>query len=136
MTDTLSQTRTVTVERDLPFPPDRIWRALTRPELIAEWLMKNDFSAETGHSFTLSGDWGSVDCEVLALEPESRLSYSWAGMGLDTVVTWTLSPTSTGTLLRMEQTGFTPDNPRAYGGARQGWPAYFENLERLLARGA
>src|ERR1700760_2356986 len=109
MSNTSAETRSVIVERDIPYPPERIWRALTQPHLIAEWLMNNDFKPEAGHHFKLTGDWGTVDCRVEAVEPNRTLSYSWAAMGLDSVVTWTLTPTSTGTTLRMEQSGFRPD---------------------------
>lgn len=56
MTDAAPETRTVVVEREFPFPPDRLWRALTQPHLIEAWLMKNDFRPEVGHRFNLRGD--------------------------------------------------------------------------------
>ncbi|MFZ0193572.1 MAG: SRPBCC domain-containing protein, partial [Pseudolabrys sp.] len=122
MTSTATETRSVIVEREIAFPPEKIWRALTQPHLIEEWLMKNDFKPVVGHSFNLRGDWGGVlDCEVLAVEPNKTLSYTWAAYGLESVVTWTLTPTRTGTRLRMEQSGFRPDQAQAYGGARHGW---------------
>ncbi|MGI8932318.1 MAG: SRPBCC family protein [Sphingomicrobium sp.] len=141
MTDTVTEIRSVVVERDIAHPPERIWRALTQPHLIEEWLMKNDFALVVGHRFNLSGDWGGVlDCEVLALEPGRELTYSWdfahadAAYNLKSVVTWTLTPTSTGTHLRMEQSGFRPDQPQAYGGAKAGWQQFFGRLEEVLAR--
>ena len=91
MTDPAAETRSVVVERDLAFPPERIWRALTQPHLIEEWLMKTDFKPVMDHRFNFSGDWGAVDCQVLAIEPNKTLSYTWAGMGLESVVTWTLT---------------------------------------------
>ena len=124
----------VVVERELPYPPEKIWRALTQPHLIAEWLMNNDFKLERGHQFKLSGDWGAVDCQVQAVEPNRTLSYSWDAMGLESVVTWTLTPTSTGTCLRMEQSGFRPDQEQAYQGAKYGWQKFFAALAQLLAR--
>jgi uncharacterized protein YndB with AHSA1/START domain len=128
------ETRSVVVERELPYPPEKIWRALTQPHLIAEWLMQNDFAPVVDHQFRLSGDWGSVDCRVLTIEPHKTLSYSWGAMGLGSVVTWTLSPTPGGTHLRMEQAGFRPDQKQAYGGARIGWQRFFANLEQVLSR--
>jgi uncharacterized protein YndB with AHSA1/START domain len=124
----------VVVERDIDHPPEKIWRALTQPHLIEEWLMKTDFSPAVGHRFDFRADWGSVDCEVLALEPAKTLSYSWDAMGLESVVTWTLTPTASGTRLRMEQTGFRPDQEQAYRGAQFGWPRFFGKLEEVLAR--
>ena len=132
MTDSATETRSVVVEREIPYPPEKIWRALTQPHLIAEWLMKNDFEPVVGRGFSLEAGWGAVDCQVLSVETHRKLSYSWAGRGLGSVVTWTLTPTEAGTRLRMEQTGFRPDQPQAYGGARAGWPRFFEKLEQVL----
>ena len=103
MTDTATETRSVVVERELPHPPEKLWRALTQPHLIEEWLMKNDFKPVVGHRFNLRGDWGGVlDCEVLVVEPNKTLSYTWnfahddAAFNLKSVVTFTLTPTDTG----------------------------------------
>jgi uncharacterized protein YndB with AHSA1/START domain len=134
MTNIATETLSVVVEREIPFAPEKIWRALTQPHLIEEWLMKNDFKPVVDHRFTLRADWGAVDCQVLAVEPNKTLSYTWGAYGLGSVVTWTLTPTSTGTLLRMEQSGFRPDQQQAYQGAKHGWPRFFANMEQLLAR--
>lgn len=137
----MTETRTVVVERDLPHPAAKVWRALTQPHLMAEWLMKNDFAPQVGHRFNLRGDWGGVlDCEVLTLQPERSLSYSWdfdhedPAYKLKSVVTFTLEPTESGTRLRMEQAGFRPDQKQAYGGAHAGWKQFLENLNQLLTR--
>jgi uncharacterized protein YndB with AHSA1/START domain len=141
MNELRTETRSVVVEREIAHPPEKIWRALTQPHLIAEWLMKNDFEPAVGHRFNLRGDWGGVlDCEVLAIEPNNKLSYTWnfthddTAYDLKSVVTFTLTPTSTGTLLRMEQLGFRPDQKQAYGGAKAGWQGFFAKLEQVLAR--
>jgi uncharacterized protein YndB with AHSA1/START domain len=133
--------KTVVVERDITHPPEKLWRALTQPHLIEEWLMKNDFVPRVGHRFNLRGDWGGVlDCEVLVVEPNKELSYTWnfkhddAAFSLESVVTFTLTPTTTGTRLRMEQTGFRPDQKQAFGGAHAGWKQFFEKLDQLLAK--
>ncbi|MBA2589047.1 MAG: SRPBCC domain-containing protein [Alphaproteobacteria bacterium] len=126
--------RSVVVEREIPYPPEKIWRALTQPHLIEEWLMKNDFRPEPGSDFTLRGEWGSVACRVQTIEPNKTLSYSWEAMGLKSVVTWTLKATSGGTMLRMEQSGFRPDQEQAYQGAKHGWQRMFGALEQTLAR--
>lgn len=139
MSHTAPETRSVTVEREIPFPPDKIWRALTQPHLIEEWLMKNDFAPVAGHRFNLRGEWGGVlDCEVLEIEPHKTLSYTWnlahedEAFNLRSVVTFTLTPTRTGTHLRVEQTGFRPNQRQAYGGARAGWPQFLAKLEQVL----
>jgi uncharacterized protein YndB with AHSA1/START domain len=134
MNNTATETRTVVVEREIPFPPEKIWRALTLPHLIEEWLMKNDFAPVVGHGFNLRADWGAVDCKVQTVEPNKTLSYTWGAYGLESVVTWTLTPTSAGTHLRMEQSGFRPDQNQAYHGAKHGWQQFFAKLEQVLAR--
>src|SRR5580692_2047654 len=134
MTDAAIETRTVVVEREIPFAPEKIWRALTQPQLIEEWLMKNDFKPVVGHDFNFRADWGAVDCQVLAVEPNKTVSYTWGAYGLESVVTWTLTPTSAGTRLRMEQSGFRPDQKQAYQGAKYGWQQFFAALEKVLAR--
>ena len=143
MSKTTTEALRVVVEREIPHPPEKIWRALTQPHLIEEWLMKNDFKPVVGHAFKFRADYlpnGALNCEVLGLEPNKTLSYSWGstsdspGFNLTSVVTFTLTPTNTGTHLRMEQTGFRPDQRQAYQGAKMGWPKFLANLERVLAR--
>ena len=141
MTVTANDLRTVVIEREIAHPPEKLWRALTQPHLIAEWLMKNDFAPVVGHRFNLRGDWGGVlDCEVLTVEPHTKLSYTWdfkhddPAFNLKSVVTFTLTPTRNGTHLRMEQTGFRPEQKQASGGARVGWQQFLTKLDELLAR--
>src|SRR3712207_5472742 len=103
MTGTSTQTRSVVVEREIAHPPEKIWRALTQPHLIEEWLMKTNFKPAVDQKFTLSGDWGSVEGRVLEVEVNKTLSYTWEAFGLEGVVTWPLTPPGTGPRLRMEQ---------------------------------
>jgi len=135
-----SETKSVVVEREMPHSPEKLWRALTQPHLIAEWLMKNDFAPVVGHRFNLRGDWGGVlDCEVLVVEPNKELAYTWnhandnPAFSLQSVVTFTLTPTAAGTRLRMEQAGFRPDQRQAFGGANAGWQQMFAKLEQVAA---
>lgn len=135
------ETRSVVVERDFPHPPEKLWRALTQPHLIAEWLMPNDFQPDLGHRFTMRGNWGgTIDCEVLAIEPNRTLTYSWKHVHEDpaydlaSVVVFTLTPIGNGTRLLMEQSGFRPGQKQAYGGARAGWPQFLERLEQVLGQ--
>jgi uncharacterized protein YndB with AHSA1/START domain len=141
MNKVAGETRSVVVEREIPFPPEKLWRALTQPHLIEEWLMKNDFNPVVGHKFKLRGEWGGVlDCEVLEVEPQKTLAYTWdfahddPAYDMKSVVTFTLTPTSKGTHLRVEQAGFRPDQKQAYGGAKAGWAQFFAKLEEVLAR--
>lgn len=125
------ETQSISLEYDLPHPPAKVWRALTEPELLAKWIMNNDMVPQVGHNFTFRMEptqwWdGIVYCEVLELVPEQRLSYTWKGgpanMQIDTVVTFTLTPTASGgTLLALEHSGFVPSNKFAFDGAGQGW---------------
>ncbi len=137
---TVTETRSVVVEREMPHPPEKLWRALTQPHLIEEWLMKNDFAPTVGHRFKLRGEWGGVlDCEVLVVEPNKELAYTWnhvhddAAFNLQSTVTFTLTPTAAGTRLRMEQSGFRPDQRQAFGGANAGWQQMFAKLEQVAA---
>jgi len=139
MKEASGEARAVVVEREIAYPPEKVWRALTQPHLIAEWLMENDFLLALGHRFTFRTGWGGVlDCEVLAVEPNSRLSYRWnfahddLAFALQSVVTFTLIPTDRGTRLRMEQVGFRPDQKQAYGGATAGWRQFLARLEQVL----
>jgi uncharacterized protein YndB with AHSA1/START domain len=141
MSTAAAETRSVVVEREMPHPPEKLWRALTQPHLIEEWLMKNNFKPVVGHRFNLTGEWGGVmDCEVLEVEPNRTLSYTWnfshedAAYDMKSVVVFTLTPTSTGTHLRMEQSGFRPDQKQAFGGAHAGWKQFFAKLEEMLAK--
>jgi|ERR1700693_5847906 len=136
MTNT-APTRSLVIEREVPHPPEKIWRALTQSPLIEEWLMKNDFQPVVGCRFNFRStpvpNWdGVIDCEVLVVEPNSRLSYSWGTMGMESVVAWTLTPTKGGTHVRMEQSGFRSEQDPNYKGAHYGWTKFIGNLERVV----
>ena len=144
MTKSAATTRSIIIEREMPHPPERVWRALTQGALIEEWLMENDFQPVVGHRFNFRATpmphWnGIVDCQVLVVEPNQRLSYSWnasgeeAASGLKTLVIWTLTPTKGGVLLRMDQLGFRPEDETNYQGASYGWQRYIGGLERVAA---
>ncbi|MEO8241563.1 MAG: SRPBCC domain-containing protein [bacterium] len=136
---------TLTITRDLPFPPDRVWRAIATGALMAEWLMPNDFQPVVGHRFQFRAPavahWNGVtDAEVLQVDPPRVLSYSWnssgdeAATGIRTVVTFTLTANGKGTTLRMEQAGFREDQTQNLNGAAYGWQRFLAQLETVLAR--
>ena len=134
----MTATRSLVIEKELPHPVGKAWRALTQGALIKEWLMDNDFQPEVGHKFkfrsTPMPNWnGVIDSQVLVVEPDKKLSYSWNSMGLESVVVWTLVETSGGTLVRMEQSGFRPDQEANYQGANYGWQKFIGGLERVVA---
>jgi uncharacterized protein YndB with AHSA1/START domain len=130
-----SETVSVVVEREMPWPPAKVWKALTQPHLIQEWLMKTDFEPAAGRAFQFVADWGSVDCQVLEIEPPRTLTYSWTAFQVRTVVSWTLTPTDTGTHLRVEQAGFlaAPEYSRFVQGAQHGWTGFLAKLEEVLS---
>ena len=144
MSKPATETRSVVVEREIPHPPEKIWRALTQSPLIAEWLMQNDFEPVVGHKFNFRATpvmgWNGVtDCEVLEIVPLQRLVYSWnasgdqAPDGLKTIVTWTLTPRDQGTHLRMEQSGFRAQDETGYRGMGGGWPRILARLEEVAS---
>src|ERR1700722_16219497 len=107
----MTDTRSLVIEKQLPHPPEKVWRALTEGPLIKEWLMDNAFQPEVGHKFNFNStpvpNWtGIIYSEVLAIEPNKKPSYSWSSMGMANVVIWTLVASSGGTLVRMEHSGF------------------------------
>lgn len=134
MNETAETTRSVVVEREFSHAPEKIWRALTQPHLIAEWLMRNDFVPEVGRRFTLSADWGQVDCKVETIEKDRSLAYRWDTKDLSSVVTWTLVPTTGGTNLRMEQRGFKAEQKSYYQGATVGWRRFIDQLAEVVAK--
>jgi uncharacterized protein YndB with AHSA1/START domain len=138
-----AQSDSIAFEFDLPHSPKKVWRALTDPELLAEWLLPAvGLELEPGAAFTLKKDpappgWdGTVNCRVLEVEVQKKLSYTWVvgDMRIDTVVTFALTPTASGTRLSLVQSGFRPDQKQNFGGARYGWRLMGGKLVDLLAR--
>ena len=125
-------------ETYIPHPPDRVWEALTDPALQAKWWAPGDVRAEVGHRFTMDmGGWGEQRCQVLAVEPQRLLSYTFAEGVLDTTISWRLEPQGEGTLLSFEHAGFDLDSPageRAFRGMEQGWAALLARIEPAIAR--
>jgi len=136
-----SQTEAISFEFDLHHSPEKVWRALTDPFLLAEWLLPVvGFKLEPGAAFTFKTQafpgWdGTVNCRILESETLKMLRYSWVvgDMGLDTEVTFTLTPTASGTRLSLVQSGFKPEQKQNFGGARYGWKMMGGKLVDLLA---
>ena len=135
-----AESNSLALEFDLPHAPEKVWRALTDPKLLAEWLLPViEFKLERGAAFTFKTQpypgWdGIVNCRVLEIEAQRKLSYTWSVPFLDTVVTFALAPTASGTRLSIVQSGFKPDQKREFGGARYGWKMMGDKLVDLLAR--
>jgi len=134
------EAESVSLDLELPHAPQKVWRALTDPVLLAEWLLPViEFKLEPGAAFTFKTQpypgWdGVVNCRMLEIETHRKLSYAWTVPFLETVVTFTLTPTEAGTHLSMVQSGFTPEQKRESGGARYGWKMMGGKLVDLLAR--
>lgn len=133
--------RSLVIERVFSHPQEKLWRALTESTLLAQWMMSNDFEPTVGKKFQFRADpqphWnGVVDCEVVLVDPIDRLKYHWGTGGADSGLQWmvefTLAPTMGGTHVRMEQSGFGPDQTAAYNGANYGWNKMLGGLERVL----
>jgi uncharacterized protein YndB with AHSA1/START domain len=135
-----SQSKTLALEFELKHPPQKVWRALTDPVLLTEWLLPVfDLELVKGAEFTFKTQphpgWdGVVNCKVLEIDEPRKISYAWAVPFLDTVVTFTLAPTPSGTRLSLVQSGFKPEQKQELGGARYGWKMMGERLVELLAR--
>ena len=135
-----AQTQSISFELDLPHAPEKVWRALTDPALLAQWLLPVvDLKLEQGAAFTLKTQpypgWdGTVNCRMVEIEALRKLSYTWSVPFLETVVTFTLTPTASGTRLSLLQAGFKEDQKREFGGARYGWTMMGGRLIDLLAR--
>jgi uncharacterized protein YndB with AHSA1/START domain len=134
-----SQTDFISFEFDLHHAPEKVWRALTEPVLLAQWLLPVvDLALERGAAFTFKAQpqpgWdGIVNCRFVEIEPRRKLSYTWRVGDIDTVVTFTLTPMASGTRLSLVQSGFKPDQARNFGGARYGWRMMSGKLVDLLA---
>jgi uncharacterized protein YndB with AHSA1/START domain len=134
-----SQTEAISFEFDLHHSPEKVWRALTDPVLLTEWLLPViELKLEPGAAFTLKTQpqpgWdGIVNCRFLEIEAHRKLSWRWIVGDIDTVVTFTLTPTASGTRLSLVQSGFRPDQKQNFGGARYGWKMMGGKLVDLLA---
>lgn len=137
MNQSEEQPRSVVIEKIFAHAPEKVWRALTDPALLTQWLLRNDFLPEIGREFQFRnepvGGWdGVIDCRVLALDPLRRLAYSWRAFGLESTVEFTLTRADGGTHLRMEHSGFRTNQEAAYKGAQHGWQRFLGNFEHLL----
>ncbi|MBA2116272.1 SRPBCC family protein [Bremerella alba] len=133
-----SQTETLLFVFDLKHPPEKVWRALTDPELLAQWLLPVvDLRPVPGQAFIFKAPpqpgWdGMVHCRLLEAELHQKISYTWTVGEMDTVVTFTLSQTESGTHVTLMHAGFKPDQKKNFGGARYGWQLMGEKLIELL----
>jgi uncharacterized protein YndB with AHSA1/START domain len=141
-TTDLAQSDTLSFQIDLPHPPERVWRALTDPALLAKWLLPViDFRTDAGTRFKFAAPpqpgWdGTVDCRMIECEPQRKLRYAWVVGDIDTIVTFTIAPAAAHTRLTVVQSGFKPTQPHNFGGARYGWNMMGTQLIELLEREA
>jgi uncharacterized protein YndB with AHSA1/START domain len=134
-----SQNESISFEFDLHHSPEKVWRALTDPALLTEWLLPViELKLEPGAAFTFKTQpqpgWdGIVNCRFLEIEAHRKLSWSWIVGDIDTVATFTLTPMASGTRLSVVHSGFRPDQKQNFGGARYGWKMMGGKLVDLLA---
>lgn len=135
----MTEKATIEITRSIPFPPARVWQALTDPTLLAQWWAAGDVRPEVGHRFTLNmGTFGEQSCRVLEAEPDRLFAYTFGEGWLDTTITWRLEPEDGGTTLTLEHAGFDLESEmgaRAYQGMGGGWPSVLDRLEPALAQG-
>jgi uncharacterized protein YndB with AHSA1/START domain len=135
-----AQTESIAFEFDLHHSPEKVWRALTDPVLLTEWLLPVvELELKPGAAFTFKTQpqpgWdGIVNCRLLEIEAHRKLSWTWVVGDIDTVVTFTLTPTPSGTRLSLVQSGFKPHQKQNFGGARYGWRMMGGRLVDVLAR--
>ena len=135
-----SQNESVAFEFDLPQMPGKVWRTLTDPELLSQWLLPvYGHKLAPGAAFTFKTEpqpgWdGVVDCRMLEVDAERKISWRWVVGDIDTIVTFTLTPTTSGTRLLLVQSGFRPEQKQNFGGARYGWKMMGGRLIELLGR--
>lgn len=134
------QTQAISFEFDLPHPLEKVWRALTTPELLTEWLLPVvDYKLEPGQTFAFRAPpqpgWdGAVNCRILEIDAHRKLTYAWVVGDIDTVVTFTLTPDGPSTRMTIVQSGFKPNQKQNFAGARYGWAMMGERLVGVLAR--
>jgi len=144
-----SDPQQIVVDEVFHHAPETIWRALTNGTLMGRWMMQpTGFAPEVGNRFTFqtkaAGLWdGIIECQMLEVVPNQRLSYAWRGghadnVGygslLDTIVTFTLTSVGVGTRLRVVHAGFVlPVNDTAYQNMSQGWKKVVHNLSTVVA---
>jgi uncharacterized protein YndB with AHSA1/START domain len=131
--DAVIEDNVVIQEVEYPVEAERVWRALVDPIELAQWLMPNDLVPVVGGRFYMECEpVGRIEAEVLEVDPPRRLVCKWAGSFGDTVVSFVLTPVSTGTRLRVEHRGWTEDNAAARDQFNSGWPEKVAALSRLL----
>lgn len=114
-------------------PIDKVWDALTHSDTLAQWVMENNFKPIVGYKCQFRNEDIDliVDSEVLVVDKPNKLSYTWVGGPIDTIVTWTLKQKGEITYLHLEQTGFEKAD-QAFNGAKYGWAYKIEELKKAL----
>jgi len=115
-------------------PINKVWDALTNSDTLAQWVMENNFKPIVGYKCQFRNVEIDliVDSEVLVVDKPYKLSYTWVGGPIDTIVTWTLKEENGTTYLHLEQTGFETEDVQAFNGAKYGWAFKIEELKKVL----
>jgi len=148
MTET-TEKRSIVAEADMPYPIEKVWRALTDSECIALWFMKNDLVPEFGHKFTLRSRpierWdGEFQCQVLEVEENQKISFAWKGghpelkafgRYIDTMATWTIAANPDGgTHVRFDHDGFDTceESNGCYEAMSKGAQSIMRTLNKMI----
>jgi uncharacterized protein YndB with AHSA1/START domain len=136
---------TKTIQREIPIPQprERVWRAITEPKTLAEWMFPNDFEPRVGHPFTfqvppnpkMNFEGMTINCVVLECDPPARLAFTWVAGGLDSRVSFRLEPDGAGTKIHFEHSGFDVSQPwgeQAFKGAEYGWAKMLKQLVAVV----
>jgi len=117
--------------------PQKVWEALTKPELVQQWWAKGDIQPKIGHQFTLDmGNFGIQHCLVKAVDKEILVEYDFAIGVLDTTLRWQLIPQENGTLLQLNHSGFNIESSfgqQAFIGMGKGWPQILSRIEAVIS---
>ncbi|MGG0670942.1 SRPBCC family protein [Sporosarcina koreensis] len=113
---------------------NKVWNALTNSETLALWVMENNFKPIVGYKCQFRNEAIGlvVESEVLEVDEPTKLSYTWVGGPINTIVTWTLKQEGETTHLHLEHSGFEQENQAAFNGAKYGWASMVDKLNILL----
>ena len=140
---------TITKTLFLKGSPERVWRFLTKKDLLATWFMAGGEDIVDGGDYCLvtnsEGREGEPVCTGKVLEfspPENGQggklvhTFTHKGLGVDTTCAWTLQGAEGGTILTLVHSGFEKVAEYPFGMGvdhDKGWDAHFARLRHVIA---